>query len=95
MTRIAAAILLALTLAGCESDADQDVRITKSLPDGCKVRDLGHYRSIDTLVVVICEGRTSTTSSMREPYECGHYDGDHYVSQTCHRTAATVWVRDK
>lgn len=61
-------MLAMLVLAGCESDEDiarQRAEITSNLPEGCEFMDLGSYRSIDQVVVIICDDRkTISTNSM-------------------------------
>ena len=47
------AIAFAL-LAGCETEEQQRERIEQALPSGCRLVDLGKYRSIDNLVMIQC-----------------------------------------
>jgi hypothetical protein len=51
ITLLAASLLL---LAACETEEEQRGRIEKALPKGCRMVDLGSYKSIDHLVMIDC-----------------------------------------
>ena len=61
---ICAALGFSTLLAGCKVETEQEelARITSGLPEGCTIFDLGDYRSIDQLVVVVCDGRATVTT---------------------------------
>lgn len=61
MIRKALILSACLSLAACESKEEATARITKVLPAGCHLIDLGSYPGIDTLVVITCDRADTTT----------------------------------
>lgn len=62
----AACVAVLLLLGACGPTENQKKAVQQSLPRGCSVLNLGQYGSINNLVVVICDGRPTTSTNYRE-----------------------------
>ena len=60
---VGAAIGTALLLSACEPTADERAKLSNALPAGCDVYEVGSYGDIKSLVIVKCEGKTTTTAN--------------------------------
>jgi len=58
-----AVLVSVLFLAACyEPTPEQQQKLKQSLPEGCTVIEVGQYGSIDSLIIIECEGRRVTAS---------------------------------
>lgn len=79
--RTIALAALAIMLAGCDDQRPaQLTRIQSGLPKGCLIRDLGSYGRLDAIMVVVCDGRQTTTTTMWDEYQCGKARCQHAAS---------------
>ena len=69
MKKIATIAALVL-LVGCVDKAEERKKIEKLLPSGCIFQDLGEYGEFDSVIVIICESKTTTTHAFNR-YSCG------------------------
>ncbi|MCW2194977.1 hypothetical protein AB7M45_007750 [Bradyrhizobium elkanii] len=61
----------ALLLSGCNPSAEQRARVNSQLPPGCTIRELGTFGSIENLVAVICDGRSTKALNFTETHSTG------------------------
>lgn len=63
---LALPLIALLMLGACKSDATvarERSNVVRQLPEGCALHDLGEYDEIEQMVVIICEGRDTTTTN--------------------------------
>jgi hypothetical protein len=58
-------LIAVLALSGCLEEAHrQELEIiNRQLPDGCVAADVGSYGNISYVLVVVCKGRDTTSTS--------------------------------
>lgn len=74
MKKLLFIIPLALALAGCETQQEQQDRVESLLPPGCQIKEIGSYGGADHVVVVWCTGRKTQSVSWRERHGKTHRD---------------------
>lgn len=76
----------ALLLAGCnEPTPEQRLRVRQQLPSGCDIHSFGEYGPFNDLVVVICDGRATSSLNQHWTTQCG--------KSTCHHYSATFFIK--
>lgn len=62
---IAIALTASVLLTGCEPTADEVNSAKEVLPPGCVIREIGSYGGHYDVLVVICDGRPTTSAHYR------------------------------
>lgn len=73
MIKVLFGSLMALALTACKPTEEEVKRVRDELPQGCELKYLGSYGSIDNLVIAVCDGRRTTSTHWTESYQCGKY----------------------
>lgn len=71
MKKLLTAAAAALLLTGCNPSPEQRARVNSQLPPGCTIRELGTFGSIENLVAVICDGRSTKALNFTETHIAG------------------------
>lgn len=60
------ALLSLLALSACDPSESEKAHMAANLPAGCVLRDLGSWGDIEHVVMVLCDGRKTTSMNYQQ-----------------------------